>query len=361
MKLIALVQSGQDPKLENIESVTGAPKLGDLSSNITSLITPDDPWYIKASLRISFDKIFDSLSPINDKITGARVKPFLLNSGLPVDILGKIWELSDLDQDGNLDREEFLIAMQLMGKAKEGAVLPDQLPPSLLPFKVRHTSMNSSFSLGSPSSLSSPRLNIGSPYSVNETKPWVVSIEEKAKSDLIFDQIDVEKKGFATGNEVKEEFIKTGLSQKILATIWNLCDIGSTGKLNSEQFALAMHFINKKLATGLDAPPELLPEMIPPSLRKKSTTEMTIESKELEELQLQITELQREKLFYEQRASEHDSSTKKKRRELANLGNIDSLTLSLLKETNQRFIPIDHKSTLKITYFLPLSNMSGSV
>ena len=46
-----------------------------MSSNITSLISPGDPWYIKASLRISYDKVFDSLSPINNKITGARVKP----------------------------------------------------------------------------------------------------------------------------------------------------------------------------------------------------------------------------------------------------------------------------------------------
>ena len=73
---------------------------GELSSNIPTLIAPDDPWYIKvsktfnfnsfgtlmdwssvffrtfkASARLSFDKTFDSLSPINNKITGARVKP----------------------------------------------------------------------------------------------------------------------------------------------------------------------------------------------------------------------------------------------------------------------------------------------
>jgi hypothetical protein len=51
---------------------------GELSSNITSLILPDDAWYIKASQRLSFDKIFDSLSPIAGKLTGARVKPVIL-------------------------------------------------------------------------------------------------------------------------------------------------------------------------------------------------------------------------------------------------------------------------------------------
>lgn len=99
-----------------------------------------------------------------------------------------------------------------------------------------------------------------------------------------------------------------------------MCDIGFTGRLNHEQFALAMHFVNKKLSTGLDPPVELLPEMVPPSLRPKPVLiEETIGSKEFEELQTQVTELQREKLFYEQRASEHETQTRQKRTELTNL------------------------------------------
>jgi len=94
--LISLSQSNQEVTLENINNPSPAPKLADLSSNITSLVSPDDPWYIKASARINYDKVFDSLSPINDKITGARVKPFLINSNLPVDILGKVIKKSKI-------------------------------------------------------------------------------------------------------------------------------------------------------------------------------------------------------------------------------------------------------------------------
>ena len=32
-----------------------------------------------------------------------------MNSKLPVDILGRIWELSDIDKDGYLDRDEFAL------------------------------------------------------------------------------------------------------------------------------------------------------------------------------------------------------------------------------------------------------------
>ena len=33
----------------------------------------------------------------------------LMNSNLPLDTLGKIWELSDHDKDGQLDAEEFAV------------------------------------------------------------------------------------------------------------------------------------------------------------------------------------------------------------------------------------------------------------
>lgn len=208
LKLVALAQSNQGVKIENLGLSTPAPKLGELSSNITSLITQDDPWYIKASSRIAFDKIFDSLSPINNKLAGPRVKPFLIKSGLSVDILGKIWELSDLDQDGQLDRDEFLISSQLIQKAKDGMTIPDQLPPSLLPFKIRHSPSSSGVNFPQNGSL------------INDVQTWVVTIDEKTRSDTIFNQIDTDNDGFVNGNECKDVFLKTGLSPNILANIW---------------------------------------------------------------------------------------------------------------------------------------------
>ena len=45
--------------------------------------------------------------------------------------------------------------------------------------------------------------------------------------------------------------------------------MSQSGKLNKEQFALAMWLIKQKLK-GIDPPPSLTPEMIPPSARKGS-------------------------------------------------------------------------------------------
>ena len=46
----------------------------------------------------------------------------------------------------------------------------------------------------------------------------------------------------------------------------NLCDSKALGKLNAEQFALAMYLIQQKLK-GVDPPDVLSPEMVPPSMR----------------------------------------------------------------------------------------------
>uniref|UniRef100_A0A8C5TMZ2 Uncharacterized protein n=1 Tax=Malurus cyaneus samueli TaxID=2593467 RepID=A0A8C5TMZ2_9PASS len=48
-------------------------------------------------------------------------------------VLGRIWQLSDVDRDGMLDHEEFALAGHLIGAKLEGRGLPTDLPPRLVP------------------------------------------------------------------------------------------------------------------------------------------------------------------------------------------------------------------------------------
>lgn len=52
----------------------------------------------------------------------------------------------------------------------------------------------------------------------------------------------------------------------LFAFLRGLCDITNQGRLNSEQFALAMYLIHQKVM-GVDPPQTLSPEMVPPSMR----------------------------------------------------------------------------------------------
>lgn len=92
----------------------------------------DKDWIVEKE-RPKYDEMFNTLSPIDGKITGAAAKQEMVKSKLPNSVLGKIWKLSDLDKDGMLDSDEFALAMHLMHIKLDGHDLPTQLPDHLIP------------------------------------------------------------------------------------------------------------------------------------------------------------------------------------------------------------------------------------
>lgn len=42
------------------------------------------------------------------------MKGLLIDSKLPVDTLGRIWDLADMDKDGSLDRHEFVVVRHII-------------------------------------------------------------------------------------------------------------------------------------------------------------------------------------------------------------------------------------------------------
>ena len=76
----------------------------------------------------------------------------------------------------------------------------------------------------------------------------MVNAGDRLRYENLFKQTDSDKDGFVSGVEIKNLLLQTGLPQNILAHIWNLSDIKQEGKLNPEQFALAMWLIARKQA-----------------------------------------------------------------------------------------------------------------
>ncbi|XP_035489007.1 epidermal growth factor receptor substrate 15-like 1 isoform X4 [Scophthalmus maximus] len=387
LRLVASAQGGNDISLNNLNQILAAPKFKDTNSPLLSASTtaPDSQWAIRHDEKGKFEGIFESLSPVKGLLSGDKVRPVLINSKLPLDLLGKIWDLSDVGKDGHLDKDEFSVAMHLVYRAMENEPIPTSLPASLIPPSKRKKSAGalpgavavlpampalSGFTAG-PAPLkenlrNTPPLSIAAPLGISSvslspkhsfkssSQPavnWVVPVADRERYNDIFKQMDSDNDGLVTGTEVIEIFMQSSLSQTMLAQIWGLADTKQTGKLNLEQFSLAMYLIQQKVNKGVDPPSGLTPDMIPPSERtataamgpsyvgllsslrpepaalaimRRDSTSSTGSAeltgfKELDDLSQEIAQLQREKFILEQEVREKEDAIKQQNSEVQDM------------------------------------------
>ncbi|XP_076243714.1 epidermal growth factor receptor pathway substrate 15 isoform X2 [Calliopsis andreniformis] len=362
LKLCALAQSGRDLSMSNLNLELPPPKMGDIPVipqknvvNTMPVITSvnNGDWSIKPTERAKYDQLFDNLQPSNGYIPGNKVKGVLMDSKLPVETLGKIWDLADMDKDGMLDRHEFVVAMHLVYKALEKYAIPSVLPPELMPPGKRKDVTIPVSKPPAPMAMTTappipPLPNVSAVKSMSglETaKPnvqWVVSGEDQIAADKLFLQADMDMDGYVSGLEIKDVFLQSGLPQAVLAHIWGLCDTCQSGKLNKEQFALAMWLIKQKLR-GIEPPATLSSDMIPPSMRKPSDTVVEnnnisgYSNPELDMISKDIAELVRERQSMEQDIAQKEADIKIKTGEIKSLqSELDTLAATLKQLENQK-------------------------
>ncbi|KAL8959355.1 MAG: hypothetical protein Q9193_003769 [Seirophora villosa] len=109
------------------------------------------------------------------------------------------------------------------------------------------------------------------------TVPWAVTKDEKKIYDGLFRAWDGLNKGFIGGDVAIEVMGQSGLPQADLEKIWTLADPGNKGRLDMDEFAVAMHLIYRKL-NGYPVPNKLPPELVPPSTRNFADSIGTVKS-----------------------------------------------------------------------------------
>jgi hypothetical protein len=107
--------------------------------------------------------------------------------------------------------------------------------------------------------------------------PWAVTKDEKRIYDQLFKAWDGLGKGHITGDVAIEIMGQSGLDRSDLEAIWTLSDPNNKGRLNMDEFSVAMHLIYRKL-NGYPVPARLPPELIPPSTRNFNTSIDTVKS-----------------------------------------------------------------------------------
>jgi hypothetical protein len=164
------------------------------SSNNSSRLPSTQVWTTDILMQPSeiakYQKAFDELD--KDKknyLNGVQAKEFLMKSNLSQATLAQIWHLADVDQDGQLGRNEFCIAMYLIFEKLRGRELPGQLPDELL--HLIHASMPQTAS----ASMKGNDMTAAHHYELQQLREQHTSEQEKKAAmerQLAMKQIEIE-------------------------------------------------------------------------------------------------------------------------------------------------------------------------
>jgi len=224
--------------------------------------------------------LFQSRNPNKGLISGDAARQIFEQSGLPTDTLVAVWNLADTEQRGALSDVEFIVGMHLLVSLKNESMrqLPPNIPPALWSAAssrppVAQTPVSGAiprpFSVSQAPRTTSP-LSRAPGTTIPSVSPWVITPDEKAGYDRIFQRNDAQNIGYVTGDQAVQFFRDSGLPDAVLGDIWDLANIRKTDTLNRDEFAVAMKLIHSQRGKdpNYDLPRVLPPEVVPASLRQ---------------------------------------------------------------------------------------------
>ncbi|KAK9464996.1 hypothetical protein V1512DRAFT_267040 [Lipomyces arxii] len=97
-----------------------------------------EEWIVTPLMKERYDGIFASIDTDGRGLLGGdKAVPFFMTSKLPDEVLAHIWDLCDIRNSGELNRDEFAVAMYLVQQKLSGVDLPTALPTNLVPPSLR--------------------------------------------------------------------------------------------------------------------------------------------------------------------------------------------------------------------------------
>uniref|UniRef100_A0A8C6X5J3 Intersectin 2 n=1 Tax=Naja naja TaxID=35670 RepID=A0A8C6X5J3_NAJNA len=177
----------------NIQKTQSLIDLGSSSSNSSSTtsLTGNSPkagssdWAVPQASRLKYRQKFNYLDKgMTGYLSGFQARNALLQSNLSQTQLATIWSLSDIDGDGQLKAEEFILAMHLTDMAKAGHPLPLSLPPEFVPPSLRNEKHLENINCALPT------------YQQEEEPPQKlpVTFEDKRKANYERGNLELEKR-----------------------------------------------------------------------------------------------------------------------------------------------------------------------
>lgn len=131
VRLIALAQAGKSMGLEAIEQNVEV-DLPQFSGFGGADKAESDSYDLSNEEKTRYEQIFASNGGAKGNLTGLEARSIFERTGVDIGALSKIWTLADPQDTGVLNKNQFVVAMHLIYKARQRFKVPDQLPASLI-------------------------------------------------------------------------------------------------------------------------------------------------------------------------------------------------------------------------------------